>query len=163
MENSTDFKLLNKSVVKSIKQFKETNLFFRGLVDWSGFQKEEYVFDVEERREGDTSFSFFKLAKLSIDAVVSHTSKPLYLTVISGMGFLIFALLLGLQSLYNFFAGIAVSGFSTVILIILLSSSLILISMGIIGTYVSRIYDEVKNRPRYIISHKTEGKNDTEI
>jgi len=152
MENSTDFKLMNRKVVDAIKRFKESNLFFRGVVDWCGFDRVEHPFEVEERTAGKTSFSVFKLMKLSMDAVVSHTSRPLYLTVFIGAVFLIFAIVLGIQSLYNYFAGIAQNGFSTVILIVLIASSLIMISMGIVGVYISRIYDEVKGRPRYLVS-----------
>ena len=152
MDDSTDFKLLNRKVTDSIKRFKESNLFFRGIVDWCGYNSVPYSFDVEERTAGETSFKLTKLIKLSLDAVISHTGKPLYITVFFGLLFLVFSVVLGIQSLYNYFSGKALDGFSTIILLILFSSSLIMISIGIIGIYLSRIYDEVKGRPRYLVS-----------
>lgn len=154
MDNSSDFKLIDGRVVDSIRQFRESNLFFRGVVDWVGFQRVTYYFDVEERLEGETSFSTFKLIKLACNAILSHTSKPLYLTIIGGGIFLIFAVVLGVQTLINYFIGHAISGFSTVILLLLITGSMIMLSLGIIGIYISRIYDEVKQRPRYIVSER---------
>lgn len=152
MDNSSDFKLIDHSVVTAIRQFQENNLFFRGIVDWVGFRRVQYYFNVEERLEGESSFSTFKLMKLACNAILSHTSKPLYLTLISGMLFLAFAVILGIHTLFNYFTGQAISGFSTVILLLLITGSMIMLSLGIIGIYISRIYDEVKQRPRYILS-----------
>lgn len=152
MDNSSDFKLLDGSVVNTLREFKESNLFFRGLVDWVGFSKIDYMFTVEERMDGTSSFSTAKLLRLAFNAIVSHTSKPLYLTILGGSVFLVIAVLLGMQTLMNYFLGYAVSGFSTVILLLLFTGSMIMISLGIIGVYISRIYDEVKNRPRYIVA-----------
>jgi dolichol-phosphate mannosyltransferase len=89
-----------------------------------------------------------------MNAILSYTSKPLYLTIFSGLIFLVFALILGVQTLYNFFFGHAISGFSTVILLILITGSMIMLSLGIIGVYISRIYEEIKRRPRYVIDRR---------
>ncbi|QUI21344.1 glycosyltransferase family 2 protein [Vallitalea pronyensis] len=158
MDNSSDFKLIDERVVDAIRQFRESNLFFRGVVDWVGFQRTAYYFDVEDRQEGETSFSTFNLMKLACNAILSHTSKPLYLTIVGGGIFLIFALILGVQTLVNYFMGNAISGFSTVIVLLLMIGSMIMLSLGIIGIYISRIYDEVKQRPRYIISESANEK-----
>lgn len=154
MDNSSDFKLMDRSVIENIRNFGERNIFFRGLVDWVGFSKANFYFDVDERKDGGSSFSILKLIALAINAILAYTSKPLYLTIMCGVLFFIFAVVLGIQTLYNFFSGIAVSGFSTVILLILITGSMVMFCLGIIGLYISRIYDEVKNRPRYIISKK---------
>ncbi|WP_134701377.1 glycosyltransferase family 2 protein [Ammoniphilus sp. YIM 78166] len=156
LNNSSDFKLLDHKVVQTLRTFRESNLFFRGLVDWVGFSKTDYFFSVEDRTEGSSRFSFAKLMGLALNAIVSHTSKPLYLTLFGGIAFFIVAFVLGIQTLINYFLGQAVSGFSTVIILILLSGSIINISLGIIGVYISRIYDEVKQRPKYIVSEKIE-------
>lgn len=152
LNNSSDFKLLGNDVVSSIRSFNESDLFFRGLVDWVGYKKVTYSFSVNERVHGTSSFSTVKLVKLSFDAVLSHTSKPLFLTMGMGLVFFCFAVVLGIQSLFNYFTHQSVSGFSTVILLILITSSLLMFSTGIIGVYISRIYNEVKRRPRYIVS-----------
>lgn len=152
MDNSSDFKLVDRSVADALREFRESNLFFRGLIDWVGFSKADYTFTVEQRNEGTSSFSTAKLIKLAVDAIVAHTSKPLYLTFSGGIVFLAIAFVLGVQTLVNFFSGNAVSGFTTVILLLLFTGSIIMLSLGIIGVYMSRIYDEVKRRPRYIVS-----------
>lgn len=152
MDGSSDFKVMDAKVVDSLSGLNETRLFFRGLVDWVGFNSVKYEFDVEDRDQGESSFSSFRLMKLAMDAVFSYTSKPLYMTLVVSALFLLLGSILGIQTLYNYFTGIAVSGFSTVILLILITSALILFSIGIIGVYIARIYDEVKRRPQYILS-----------
>ena len=101
-----------------------------------------------------SQFSAGKLAILAINAIISYTSKPLYLTVVMGGLFLLFAITLGIQTLVNYAVGNAVSGFSTVILLLLTIGAMLMLSIGMIGVYIARIYDEIKGRPRYIVSEK---------
>ncbi len=154
LNNSSDFKIIDRRVVDYLRTFHERNVFFRGISEFVGFKRIQYEFSVMERVDGTSKFSTMRLMKLAFNAILSYTSKPLYITVILGALFFIFAVILGVQTLANFFLGHAVSGFSTVILLNLIIGSLILFSLGIIGVYISRIYDEVKARPRYVISKK---------
>ena len=154
LDNSSDFKLMDRKVIDYLRTFTEKNVFFRGLVDFVGFKKVQFAFEVDDRDDGSSRFSTLRLMRLAFNAILSYTSKPLYITVGLGALFFLFAIVLGIQTLFNFFSGHAVSGFSTVILLNLLIGSLILFSLGIIGVYISRIYDEVKARPRYVISKK---------
>lgn len=154
MDNSSDFKLMNHHVIETLRSFHERNLFFRGIVSWVGFKVVKMPFAVDDRKAGTSHFSFGRLVFLALSAILSYTSKPLYLTIFSGFLFLLFALVVGVQTLYNFFFGHAISGFSTVILLILITGSMIMLSLGIIGVYISRIYEEIKRRPRYIIDKK---------
>ncbi len=154
MDNSSDFKLMNHHVIETLRSFHERNLFFRGIVSWVGFKVVQMPFAVDDRKTGTSHFSFGRLVFLALNAILSYTSKPLYLTIFSGFLFLIFALVVGVQTIYNFFFGHAISGFSTVILLILITGSMIMLSLGIIGVYISRIYEEIKRRPRYIIDKK---------
>lgn len=156
MDNSSDFKLMNRQVIDSLRSFHERNVFFRGIVSWVGFKTVKFEFDVDERQEGTSHFSFGRLLFLAMSAIVSYTSKPLYLTLFAGALFLCFAIVMGIQTLFNFFFGNAISGFSTVILLILITGSMIMLSLGIIGLYVSRIYEEIKRRPRYLIEKRAE-------
>jgi dolichol-phosphate mannosyltransferase len=99
-----------------------------------------------------------------VEAVTSYSSKPLHIVTILGILFLLFSIILGAQTLYNKYYGGAISGFTTVILVVLISCSFIMISMGIIGIYLSKIYSEVKNRPIFIVEDidacdKTEKKD----
>lgn len=154
MNGDSDFKVMRRDVILAIRKMQERNVFFRGLVDWVGFKSGDYFFDVEERKAGKTSFSIRKLFGLAMSAITGYTSKPLMLTMHIGILFLVFAFILGIHTIYNFFSGHAISGFSTVILLQLIIGSAVLICLGLIGLYISRIYDEVKLRPPYIIEEK---------
>lgn len=162
LDGSSDFKIFDNQVADTIRMFNERNIFFRGIVDYVGFYKIEYPFVVENRIVGESSFSTLKLFKLALNAIISHTSRPLYLTIISGGIFLVLAIVLGIQTLFNYFRGNAVSGFSTVILLILIVGSMLMLSIGIIGVYIARIYDEVKARPQFIVSEDLEKLKETE-
>ncbi len=151
---SSDFKLLDRKVVDALRGFDEGRIFFRGICQWVGFRSEKLMFDVE-RREGDKShFSMRRRVRFAIDSVLSFTSKPLYITVLAAALFFLGALVLGVQTLFNYFSGSAVSGFTTVILLLLLIGSVLSASLAVIGAYISRIFDEVKARPLYIISQR---------
>lgn len=156
LDNSSDFKAMNFSVVETIRKINEKNVFFRGIVDWVGFKKESFPFTVDEREDGSSRFSTIRLIRLALTAVLSYTSKPLFLTILFGAVFFALAVLLGIQTLYNFFNHTAVSGFTTVIILLLITGAMIMLSLGIIGIYISRIYDEVKGRPQYVISEREE-------
>jgi polyisoprenyl-phosphate glycosyltransferase len=138
--------------VDALRRFAEKSLFFRGLVNWVGFKSVTFHFVVEERANGKSRFSTGRLLRLAQHSTLAYSGKPLYVTIIVGIIFLILSVILAVQTLYNYLSGIALSGFTTVILLILVTGALILISLGIIGIYLSMIYDEIKNRPRYIIS-----------
>ncbi|PID82121.1 MAG: glycosyltransferase, partial [Clostridiales bacterium] len=118
IDNSSDFKLMNAKVLSKLKDFNERHVFFRGLVDYVGFAKGKVDFEVEDRVGGKSSFSFKKLIMLAIDAVVSYTGKLLYLVFASSLLFLLFSIIMVINTLYNYFAGFAVSGFSTVIILV---------------------------------------------
>ena len=129
----------------------EHNLFFRGMVAWLGFKRIEIPFEAAERVGGRSTWSFLKRLNLSLTALTSFSSLPLYFVTAFGILFFLFSVVLGVQTLYLKFTGNAVSGFTTVILLLLIIGSLLMISLGIIGEYIARIYHEVKGRPRYII------------
>ena len=162
LDGSSDFKIFDNYVADTIRRFNERNIFFRGIVDYVGFNRIEYPFVVEKRIAGESSFNSLKLFKLALNAIISHTSRPLYLTIISGGIFFVLAIVLGIQTLFNYFMGNAVSGFSTVILLILIVGSMLMLSIGIIGVYIARIYDEVKARPQFIVSEDLEKHKETE-
>ncbi|MBO5141961.1 MAG: glycosyltransferase family 2 protein [Clostridia bacterium] len=154
LANSLDYKIFDRQVIEDIKKLNENNVFFRGLVEWVGYDKKQIEVEIRER-EGDTSkFSIKSLSKLAITAITSFSSSLLNLVLILGGVFFIGALILGVQTICNKFFGHAVDGFTTVILLLLIIGSCILFSLGIIGMYVARIYNEVKARPRYIVSEE---------
>lgn len=152
LNKASDFKLLDAKVVASWREMDERNTFFRGMVAWIGYQSVTIPFEVPERVHGSSKWSTLKLIKLAITAITSFSSLPLQIVTFLGVLFFIGSIILGIQTLYMKFAGIAVSGFTTVILLLLIIGSCLMICLGIIGTYIAKIYEEVKNRPRYIIS-----------
>lgn len=152
MANSSDYKLLDKDVVKNILEFKEGQLFFRGIVDWIGFEKCFIDIKIKEREIGKSKFKFSSLLRLALNAITSFSSSLLYITAFLGAIFFIAAIILGIQTIINKFMGIALEGFTTIILLLLIIGSLIMFCLAIIGVYVGKIYEESKRRPQYIVS-----------
>jgi glycosyltransferase involved in cell wall biosynthesis len=154
LSGSADFKLLDREVVNIYRGLPERNTFFRGLVAWVGFPETEVDFDVQERPKGKSKWPVFRLIQTAVNVIVSFTSKPLHFVTGAGLVFFLVASILMVQTLYRKLTGEAVEGFATVILLILFSSSILMISLGIIGQYLALIYVEIKNRPRYIIKKR---------
>ncbi len=152
IKNASDFKLLDAKVVNAWRSMKEHNTFFRGMSAWVGFKRTSIDFEVPERKIGKSRWSPFKLFKLAVSAITSYSTLPLQIVTVMGSIFLIGAIIMGVQTLVKKFTGQALDGFTTVILLLLIIGSCLMISLGIIGTYISKIMDEVKARPRYIIS-----------
>lgn len=151
MQNMSDFKLLDRKAVNVLVSMPEKQIFFRALSSWIGFKSTEVFYDVREREAGETKWSMLSLFKYALSNITSFSSAPLQIVTMAGIIFLMFAVILGIQSLYHRISGQAVEGFTTVILLLLIIGSLIMVSLGIIGYYISKIYEEIKSRPRYII------------
>jgi glycosyltransferase involved in cell wall biosynthesis len=151
-KGASDFKLISRTVVDALLRMPERNMFFRGMTVWTGFTTIQIPFEVAPRSAGQSTWSMLKRVKLALIGITAFSSFPLHLVTLAGIVFLGLSVLLGLQTLYLKLAGRAVSGFATVILLELIIGSLLMISLGIIGEYLARIYEEVKGRPRYIVS-----------
>ena len=155
MNKTSDFKLLDRKVVNALLDLPERNTFFRALSFWAGFKSTYVSFDVAERKAGKSKWSFSGLVKYAISNTTSFTTAPLKAVFVLGMLLLVFSVILAAETLVNYFLHIAADGFTTVILLLLIIGGCIMISLGIIGHYISRIYEEVKGRPRYIVSKIT--------
>ncbi len=151
MQRSSDFKMLDRKVVDEYIKLPERNIFFRALSSWLGYKSAIVEFDVKERTSGTTKWSAKSLVKYAIGSICSFTTAPMQLITLSGILFFFFAIILGIQSLVKWVSGTALEGFTTVILLLLITGSLIMISLGIIGYYLARIYEEIKGRPRCIV------------
>ena len=166
MSRASDFKLLDRKAVNALLDMPERNVFFRALSSWIGYRKTTVEFDVQERTEGESKWSTKSLIKYAVKNIVSFSTVPMQCVTVAGVFVFLLAIVLGIQSLVRYFSGHAVEGFTTVILLILIIGSIIMISLGIIGYYIAKIYEEVKGRPRYLISRKLErraaGKENTE-
>ena len=151
MASSSDFKLLDRKVVDTLNAMPERNVFFRALSFWVGFRRAEVKYDVRERTAGESKWSTRALIKYAVTNIGSFSSAPLHLITVMGVIALIVAIVFSAVSLVQKLMGVALGGFTTVIILLLLFGSLIMISLGIIGYYIARIYEEVKGRPRYVI------------
>ncbi|HYD80938.1 MAG TPA: glycosyltransferase family 2 protein [Paucimonas sp.] len=152
IDGHSDFKLLDRSVVDAYLSFPEKQRFFRGLIGWAGYPSAQIPFSVPERSDGGGShWSKLKLLKYAINNITSFSSLPLKLVSWLGLATLAFGGIIGIISLLRKFEGKAIDGFTTVNLLIIVIGGAILISLGIIGHYIARLYDEVKGRPAYLV------------
>ena len=157
MSRASDFKLLDRKAVDALLDMPERNAFFRALSAWIGYKTTSVEFDVREREEGESKWSTKSLIRYAITNIVSFSSAPMQFVTGAGVFVFFLAVILGIQTLIHYFTGNAVEGFTTVILLLLLIGSILMISLGIIGYYISKIYEEVKGRPRYLISRKIDS------
>ena len=162
MASSSDFKLLDRKVVDTLNRMPERNVFFRALSFWVGFRRTEVSYEVRQRVAGESKWSTRSLIRYALSNIGSFSSAPLHITTVLGVVMLLTALVFGVVALAQKIAGQALGGFTTVILLLLFASSLIMISLGIIGFYLARIYEEIKGRPRYIISESCGGEERAE-
>lgn len=158
MASSSDFKLLDRKVVDTLNQLPERNVFFRALSFWVGFKKATVSYCVQERTAGESKWSTRSLIRYAITNITSFSSAPLHIVTVLGFVMLAVAVVFGIISLVQKITGAALGGFTTVILLLLFIGSILMISLGIMGYYIARIYDELKGRPRYIISTTCGGK-----
>lgn len=158
LDGASDFKLLDRKVINALNELPERITFFRALSSWVGFATERVEFDVQPRAAGKSKFSMKSLFRFALNNITSFTDVPIRLISWVGAIFGVMAVILGIQTLVKYFCGQAAEGFSTVILLILITGACVLLGVGVIGYYLSKIYEEIKQRPRYIISRRTSGK-----
>ncbi|QIW10646.1 glycosyltransferase family 2 protein [Francisella sp. LA112445] len=151
--NAGYFRLLDKQCIKAFNSLSENNRFIRGLFSWIGFKGYAIPFQVADRKDETPSrWGYKKLFKLAFTGIFSFSSVPLRMISLMGMIISIFALAYGLYTiLANLLFGVGVSGWPTIVVSIMFFSGVQLISLGVLGEYISRIFDEAKNRPKYII------------
>ena len=152
MSRASDFKLLDRKAVNVILTMREKRAFFRALSSWVGFRTTEVSYEVRERTAGESKWSTWSLMKYAVSNITAFTAMPLHLVTVFGVITLLISVVLGIIALVQKIAGTALGGFTTVIILLLFLGSLIMISLGIIGYYVGNIYEEIKDRPRYIIA-----------
>jgi glycosyltransferase involved in cell wall biosynthesis len=158
--NHADYRLISSRVLKEFANFKEVNLFLRGMVPLVGFKSSSVYYERKERMAGESHYPLSKMIGLAIDGITSLSVKPLRL--ISALG--IFMALLSfagvIWAVVAKILGNTVAGWTSTVAVVCLFCSIQLICLGIIGEYIGKIYMEVKGRPRYIISDRTKDTND---
>jgi len=155
LKNSSDFKLFTKRFRNAVLSCEDHSFFFRGACNWVGFNRKNIPFRVENRAFGKSKFSLRVLLNMVNNAILSNTKALLKISTFIGLIVGIFSILLAIQTLYTKLTGQALNGFTTVILVVAFQSTFLFLSLGILGEYLSRIYQEVKNKPSYILRTKT--------
>lgn len=157
LPNVGDFRLLDRKCIDALKAMRETQRYTKGLYCWIGFRKKEIIINQEDRMAGKSSFNYLKLFNLAIEGITSYTTTPLRISTIFGLlsslSAFIYMIFVFIKTI---FFGEVVQGFPTIIIIILFLGGIQLISLGIIGEYLGRIFHETKHRPNYFIREKTE-------
>jgi dolichol-phosphate mannosyltransferase len=156
-DGAADFRLLDRKVVNTLKQFKENDLFLRGAISWVGFRQCRILYEPAARYAGRSKYSFRKMLKLAAMGITSFSTRPLYLSVLLGFSMFLLASLFGAETLYeHYFTNATVSGWTTLVLLMVLIGGVQFIMIGIIGVYLGKTFVEVKGRPAYIIGDTSE-------
>ena len=157
MANSSDFKLLDRKVIDVLNKMPERG-FFRAISFWVGYKKAVVEYDVAERVDGESKWSTRGLIKYALSNITSYSTAPMQIVTILGIVMLVISVIFGVWALIDKIIGRALEGMTTVIIITIFIGSIIMISLGIIGYYIARIFEEIKGRPKYIISSTTKSK-----
>ena len=160
MSRASDFKLLDRRAVDVLVAMREKNAFFRALSSWIGFETTQVEFEVQPRAAGESKWSIRSLVRYAITNLAAFSTAPLQIVTFLGVLVFLCSLVLGGWSLWQKISGQALEGFTTVILLLLLIGSILMICLGIIGYYIAKIYEEIKDQPRFIISQECGGKQD---
>src|SRR5438876_1811944 len=160
---SSDFKLLDRKVIDAWLDMRERNTFFRGMISWLGYRRNQITFSVPRRRLTQSRWSFLGLFRLAVIAITAFSSLPLQAVTILGGVFLFCAFVFSSYALLLYFTGLALPGFTTVIILELVIGGVLMISLGIIGTYIAQIYQEVKYRPRYVVAETLAIRGDDKL
>lgn len=160
LDRASDYKLLDRKAIDALNEMPERLTFFRALSSWVGFKTTQIEFNVAPRNAGTTKWNFKKLMRFALNNITSFTNLPLQIITGTGVVFFIFAVVLAIQTLVRYFGGTADNGFTTVILVTLITGSFIMLGLGVIGYYMAKIYEEIKFRPRYIVSIDTKKRKE---
>lgn len=154
--NAADFRLISQRVGRLIScEFEERNMFLRGLFTWIGFRQIGIEYVAEKRFAGQSKYSFSRTMQLALAGILSFSTKPLQASIFIGLGFATLAFLFMLLTMASYFVDRSIpSGWTTVVVLMMLFSGVQLIVLGIIGVYLGGIYEQVKGRPRYIIEEE---------
>ncbi|EEM69292.1 hypothetical protein bthur0009_46510 [Bacillus thuringiensis serovar andalousiensis BGSC 4AW1] len=158
-ENTGDFRLLDRRCVEALKKIRETQRYTKGMFSWIGYNKKEILFDRDPRAAGETKWNYFKLMDLAIEGITSFTTAPLRLASFMGftVSFLAFIYMIWII-IKTLMYGESVSGYPSMMTAILFIGGVQLISIGIIGEYLGRIFNETKQRPLYFVDEYNDDK-----
>lgn len=152
LQNVGDFRLLDRICIDALSSMRESQRYTKGMFQWIGFKKKEFTFDQDDRVAGNTKWSYIKLLNLAIEGITSYTTSPLKIATVMGLIVSLCAFIYMLFVLIKAIAvGDPVAGYPTIMVVMLFLGGVQLLSLGIIGEYIGRIFNETKNRPAYFI------------
>lgn len=151
MQNHADYRLLSKAALQALTEYREVNLFLRGLIPTMGFPSDVVYFDVKKREAGHSKYTLKKMMALAVDGITSMSTRPLRMITVWGFLVSMFSFVMIIICLVDWMTGKNVQGYTTTLVVSLLMGGLTIFSLGVVGEYVGKIYMETKARPRYII------------
>lgn len=156
---SADFRLMSKDALQAFLQLNERNRFTRGLVSWMGFRQTYIDYIAPKRKAGISKYTLKKMLNLGMNGITAFSSKPLRMAFYLGVIIFITGIIYSLYALIEYFSGKTIQGWTSILLSVLIIGGFQLLSLGIIGEYIAKIFNEVKYRPLYFIKDSTEPKN----
>jgi glycosyltransferase involved in cell wall biosynthesis len=157
-KDTGDFRLLDRRAVEALKQFRESERYTKGMFSWIGFNKKEILYDRDPRAAGETKWNYLKLVNLAVDGITSFTTAPLRMSTILGFLVSITAFIyLVILVVRTIFFGTDLVGYPSMMAVILFLGGVQLLSLGIIGEYVGKIFNETKKRPLYLVEEYHHG------
>lgn len=154
--NHADFRLMSKRAVKALAEYKEVNLFLRGIVPMIGFKSDTVYYERAKRFAGESKYPLKKMISFALDGITSLSTKPIRMITALGVCIFLLSFVMLIYALIRFFMGETVSGWPSLIISVWAIGGLILLSIGVVGEYIGKIYLETKSRPRYHIEHNLE-------
>ena len=149
--NHADFRFLSKRALEALSRYPERNLYLRGLIPQIGFPSTTVEDHLSERQAGVSKYTLNKMLNLALDGITSFSVKPLYYVVYIGIIFICISLLIAIYVIYSLIAGNSQPGWASLMLSLWFVGGVILIALGVVGTYIGKIYSETKQRPQYNI------------
>ncbi|WP_247739309.1 glycosyltransferase family 2 protein [Bacillus sp. 165] len=158
-KNTGDFRLLDRRCVEALKQIRETQRYTKGMFSWIGYNKKEILFDRDSRAAGETKWNYFKLMDLAIEGITSFTTAPLRFSALCGFILSLFAFIYMTWIIFKTLVfGESVVGYPSLMTVILFLGGIQLLSLGVIGEYLGRIFNETKKRPLYFVDEYNDKK-----
>lgn len=159
-----DFRLIDKSIIREFNKMNEKRKYIRGLITWVGFKQIPFYYEREARFAGETKYPFSKMLKLATTSMLYFSTKPLKMATTLGFISVVFALGLALWSILGKILGFthADTGWTSLFVLIIFFGGVQLLTIGIVGAYIGNLFDEIKNRPEYIIEKKQNFENDND-
>jgi len=152
--NHADFRLLSKAAIDALSTFKERNLFLRGIIPLLGFKYSMVYYDRKEREAGETKYPFWKMISFAIKGITAFSITPLRICFYLGLIICLFCIAFVFYAIYGYFFDLTIPGWTSTVIPIYLIGGIQLLSIGVLGEYVGKIYSEVKERPHYLIEEK---------